>query len=369
MEENAMARVLVVDDVEENTYLLDSLLRGHGYEVDRASNGSQALELAKKSPPDMVISDILMPVMDGFALCREWHKDEQLRGVPFIFYTATYTDPKDEAFALGVGADRFIVKPTDPTVFMAIIEEALANHAGASKARPTAEVQAEEIFLKQYNEALVRKLEDKLDELKLVNIALEHTCGKLDRIFLQTVNALASAMTQRDAYTARHQRRCAELAAALAEKMGSSKDDIEGMRVAALLHDIGKLAVPAEVLVKPETLSDIEWTLIRNHVNVGYDIIRQIEFPWPVADVVRQHHERLDGSGYPRGISGGEILRGSRILAVVDVVEAMTSHRPYRPARPLEQALDEIMRNRSKLFDPDVAAACNELADAGAFPW
>lgn len=363
-----MSRVLVVDDVESNLYLLERLLTGYGHEVSRAAHGAQALERARESPPDLVISDILMPVMDGFSLCREWRRDERLRDIPFVFYTATYTDPKDESFALELGADRFIVKPTDPTQFMEILREVLRQHRYGALAASPPPTQPEEVFLREYNEALVRKLEDKLEQLDQLHKALEESFRKLDRILLQTVNALASAMTQRDAYTAAHQQRCASLAVAIAGQLGYSEHQISGLRVAALLHDIGKLGIPAEVLVKPKALTAIEWALIRSHVDAGYEIVRRIEFPWPVADMVLQHHERLDGSGYPRGLSAPQILPESRILAVADVVEAMTSHRPYRPARRLEQTLEEILQNRSKLYDPDVVDACHRLASSQSLP-
>ena len=362
-----MPKVLIVDDIEANLYLLESLLKGHGYEVVRAANGRQALEAARESPPDMAISDILMPGMDGFALCREWRGDERLRGIPFIFYTATYTDPKDEELALNMGADRFIVKPTEPCFFLEILRDVLATHRAKAPAVATPR-QAEDVLLKEYNQALVRKLEDKLEQLDRVNRALDESRGRLNRVLLQTVNALASAMTQRDAYTAQHQKNCAELAVAIAVRLRVSQNEIEGIRVAALLHDIGKLAIPADILVKPNALSEIERAMIRNHVEAGYEIIRQIDFPWPVADMVRQHHERLDGSGYPGGLSGHQLLSSSKILAVADVFEAMMSHRPYRPARRLEQAIEEISQNRARLYDADVVDACEHLAAERALP-
>ena len=364
-----MSRVLVVDDNESNLYLLEKLLTGYGHEVTCAAHGLQALELARGSRPDLVISDILMPVMDGFAFCREWRRDERLQEIPFVFYTATYTDPKDEAFALELGADRFIVKPTDPIQFMEILREVLRQHRYGALATGQPTRQPDEVFLREYNEALIRKLEDKLEQLDHLHRALEESYEKLDQILLQTVNALASAMTQRDAYTAAHQQRCASLAVAIAEKLGATEHQTSGIRVAALLHDIGKLAIPSEVLVKPKALSDIEWAMMRGHVEAGYEIIRKIDFPWPVADIVRQHHERLDGSGYPRGLAAPQILRESRILAVADVVEAMMSHRPYRPARRLEQTLEEILQNRSKLYDADVVDACYQLASSQSLPF
>ncbi|MCX7843973.1 MAG: HD-GYP domain-containing protein [Candidatus Bipolaricaulota bacterium] len=166
-------------------------------------------------------------------------------------------------------------------------------------------------------------------------------------------------MDLREPYTAGHQRRVAELACAIAQELGLSAERIQGLRVAALLHDVGKaLFVPIEILSKPGKLTDLEMALIREHPRAGYEILRRVEFPWPVAEIVHQHHERLDGSGYPRGLKGEAILLEARILAVADVVEAMSSHRPYRPALGVEAALAEIREKAGKLYDPKVVEAC-----------
>jgi PAS domain S-box-containing protein/putative nucleotidyltransferase with HDIG domain len=172
-----------------------------------------------------------------------------------------------------------------------------------------------------------------------------------------TINALATAVEKRDPYTAGHQRMVADLAVAVAREVGLPEDRITGIRVAGLVHDIGNVYVPSEILSKPSKLSEIEMMMIRTHPQAGYDVLRTVDFPWPVAEIVLQHHERLDGSGYPRALSGEEICLDARILAVADVVEAMVSHRPYRPAHPKEVALDEILRNKGVLYDPDVVDA------------
>jgi PAS domain S-box-containing protein/putative nucleotidyltransferase with HDIG domain len=172
-----------------------------------------------------------------------------------------------------------------------------------------------------------------------------------------TINALATAVEKRDPYTAGHQRRVADLADAVATELGLSQDRIAGIRVAGLIHDVGKIYVPSEILSKPSKLSDIEMMMIRTHPEAGYDVLSAVDFPWPVAEIVLQHHERMDGSGYPRALSGEEICLDARILAVADVVEAMVSHRPYRPAQPREAALDEILRNKGILYDSAVVEA------------
>lgn len=176
-----------------------------------------------------------------------------------------------------------------------------------------------------------------------------------------TVYALALAIDRRDPYTAGHQKRVAELAKAIALEMGLQEELIHGIYIGALVHDLGKISIPSEILVKPGHLSDFEFALIKQHPLEGYGILEDVDLPWPVAKVVLQHHERIDGSGYPHGLRGGEIALEAKIVAVADVVEAMSSHRPYRPALGIEKALDEINQNRGKTYDPQVADACLRL--------
>ena len=176
-----------------------------------------------------------------------------------------------------------------------------------------------------------------------------------------TVQAISMAVETKDPYTAGHQRRTADLARAIATEMGLDADQRDFIRIAATIHDIGKIALPAEILSKPTKLTEIELSLIKTHALQGYEILKGIEFPWPVADVVLQHHERMDGSGYPDGLKGEDILPEARILSVADVVEAIASHRPYRPANGIDDALAEISKNRGILYDADVVDACLSL--------
>lgn len=181
---------------------------------------------------------------------------------------------------------------------------------------------------------------------------------RLKRVFHQTVELVAAIGELRDPYTHGHERRVAELAAAIAMQIGLDAQAVEGVRVASYLHNIGNVGIPAEILVKPSRLSALEFEMVRAHAQAGYEIITQVDFPWPVAEIVRQHHERLDGSGYPQHLKGNEILLEARILAVADTLEAMCSHRPYRPALGIDRALAEIESNRGKLYDPVAVDAC-----------
>jgi PAS domain S-box-containing protein/putative nucleotidyltransferase with HDIG domain len=181
---------------------------------------------------------------------------------------------------------------------------------------------------------------------------------RLIKAMQDTMQAMAMIVEMRDPYTAGHQRRVAQLACAIGEEMGLSPDRITGLRLAGLIHDMGKVRVPAEILTNPNSLSDAERTIIKMHPTLGYDVLKTLDLPWPVAQIVNQHHERMDGSGYPSGLVGDAIILEARILAAADVVEAIASHRPYRPARGIAEALDEISRQKSRLFDAVVVDAC-----------
>jgi len=198
-------------------------------------------------------------------------------------------------------------------------------------------------------------------ERKQAQEELQQSFTKLRKTLDETVQSLASAVEMRDPYTAGHQERVAKLACAIAKEMGLPAGQVEGIRMAGIIHDIGKIYVPAEILNKPSRLNEAEIMLIKKHPQVGYDILKGIEFPWPIAQIVLQHHERMLGTGYPQGLSGGDILLEARIIGVADVVEAMYSHRPYRPSVGVEKTLQEISKNRAILYDPVVVDACIKL--------
>ena len=557
-------KILIADDKEDARYLLQALLTGHGHEINVAANGEEALELARSTKHDLIISDILMPVMDGFRLCREVRKDPDLRNTTFVFYTATYTKDSDADFAMRIGADDFIRKPTEPDAFMARIEAVLEKAQGAVAREP--ELQEEAEVLRLYSGRLVEKLEKRsldlqaelakrqqaeeslrrhakrLETLREIDIAilearspkavaeialealesillsartsvtvfdleteqatvlavrshaadpvmaegdvlplslfgdieelssgnprriddlrsltersakqerllqagirayvnvplhagglligslnvgfsapgettdeavqavielanqlaialrqtqlrqdverhaavlqrnveelsqakadLEESYLSLSRALSQTVQALAAAAEVRDPYTAGHQRRVTELAVAIAGELDLDEKRIEGLRVAGLMHDIGKLAVPAELLSKPSRLSETEYSLIQGHPETACEILGAVEFPWPIPDIVIQHHERLDGSGYPNGLKGDEILLEAQILAVADVVEAMSSHRPYRPSLGTDKAIAEVRDGAGTRYNDQVVEACAQLFETGRF--
>jgi len=216
--------------------------------------------------------------------------------------------------------------------------------------------QAEDDFLRLFANALAGLIVRKRTEERL-----EHSLENLRQASDGMVNAIAVIVEHRDPYTAGHQKRTARIACAMAELLGLPKERIEGLHMAGIIHDIGKIYVPAEILSKPGRLTEPEFAMVKTHSQVGYDILKDIHFPWPIAQIVFQHHEKIDGSGYPRGLKGSEILLDAKILAVADVVEAISSNRPYRPAIGLDKALEELEEKSGVFYDAAIVEACLSL--------
>lgn len=205
-----------------------------------------------------------------------------------------------------------------------------------------------------------------ITERKKVEHELKNSTEKLQNAVEQIVESMAMITEKRDMYTAGHQNRVSQLGVAIARQMRLSDDEVKSVQVAGLLHDIGKIAVPSEILTKPSKLSIHEWGIVREHAEIGYGILKKIDFPWPIAEIVYQHHERMDGSGYPRGLKGQELLLQSKIIMVADVVEAMSSHRPYRASLGMVKAIIEINFNRRTLYDDEVVSACIRVFQEGS---
>ncbi len=221
----------------------------------------------------------------------------------------------------------------------------------------TVEINSRVIYKKGkpiYYEGIVRDITQR----KITEGKLKESYKKLQKTLNDIINTLASIIEVRDPYTSGHQKRVALLATAIAAEMNLDNDTIESIRIAALIHDIGKINLPESILTRPGKLSEIEYDMVKTHSQSGYDMISKVEFPWPIADIILQHHERINGSGYPKGLKGKDIMLEAKILTVADVVEAMASHRPYRPALGTNEALEEIDRGKGKLYDLEVAEAC-----------
>ena len=213
------------------------------------------------------------------------------------------------------------------------------------------------------NMAIIRDI----TERKRTEEELKESCKKLEGVVEKIVYVMARIVETKDLYTAGHQKRVAELACAIAREMGLSEDKVKGIHMASVIHDIGKISIPGEILSKPSHLSEVEFNMVKTHAQMGHDILKTIDFPWPVAQIVLQHHERMDGSGYPEGLKGKKILIEAEILSVADVVEAMISHRPYRPALGPDEALSEIKKKRGILYYPEAVDACLKLFEEKRF--
>jgi putative nucleotidyltransferase with HDIG domain len=198
---------------------------------------------------------------------------------------------------------------------------------------------------------------------------LRQSYKKLQRTLEDIIEVITKIVEIRDLYLVGHQEKVSKLATKIAQEMGITPDKIEGIRISSLVHDIGKISLPTEILNRPNKLIDIELALIKNHPQIAYDILKTINFPWPVAEIILQHHEMINGSGYPNKLKNNETLIEAKIIAVADVIEAMSSNRPYRSAHSIEEALEEISRNKGILYDPEIVDVCITLFKEKGFEW
>jgi putative two-component system response regulator len=335
-------KLLAIDDNPDNLLSLRAVAQDALPEcvVLTALDGPRGLALARAEDPDVILLDIVMPDMDGFEVCARLKADANLRAIPVVFLTALRTDRDSRIKALEAGAEAFLTKPFDDQELVAQI------HAMAR--------------LKWANRM------ERMEKEQLAAMVAERT-AELEQLLDGVIRIVAQTIDSRDPYTAGHQRRVAQLAAQMATEMGLSAEWARDIQRAGMVHDVGKVSVPAEILNKPGRLSTLEFALVKAHPRTGYEILEGVKFKMPIAEAVYQHHERMDGSGYPRGLKGDEILLEARVIAIADVVEAMASHRPYRPALGLEAAIDEISRNRGVLYDSRAVNACLRVVTREGF--
>ncbi|MBF0563989.1 MAG: response regulator [Nitrospirae bacterium] len=319
--------ILYVEDEELLRKNIVTFLERRFNVVYSATNGMEGFELFSKHFPDIVITDILMPVMDGIEMVK---RIKQLRPDMPIIITTAFSDTKYLMQAISLKVDGYVTKPIDYNNLMEAINRII--HFLTSKTLEAS-----------YTESLKR----------------------IQRMLSGAIDALAYAIESRDPYTAGHQKRVARLAGAICTQMGYTEEEVRKIEIVGMIHDIGKISIPAEILMKPFDLQDIEMSLLHNHCKVGFDILKNIEFPFPVAEIVYQHHERLDGSGYPRGLTKDDIFFEARIISVADVVESMSSHRPYRPSRGIDKAIEEIVAHRGTFYDTEIVDACVALFTKG----
>lgn len=337
-EEHDTWKIMIVDDEESIRNLLSRVLRMNGDECALAASAAEARVFLKEKEYDLILCDVNMPGENGIDFAR--YALTEYPDMAIIMVTAI-DDQEIVRSALEVGAYGYIVKPFKPS-------EVIINVCNALHRR---NLEIKNSFHRDNLEKIVMertiKLRETMNDLK----------GALEGI----IEAIGYALEIKDRYTAGHQQRVSSLACDIAKEMGLSDDQIEGVRIAGAMHDIGKISISSEILTKPGKLTEKEFNIIKTHPQVGYEILKKIKFPWPLAYIIYQHHERMNGSGYPRGLKGKDILIEARIVAVADVVEAMASKRPYRPALGIDEALAELSRNSSKLYDPRAVKACIKL--------
>ena len=313
--------ILVVDDEESGRQTLESILESEGYHIEMAENGIQALEKAKIFLPDVILLDVMMPGMTGFEVCERVRNDPLLAEIPIIVLTAL-DDRESLLTALKAGADDFISKPFDRF-------ELRARLLGITR-------------LNRY-----RKLTEERS-----NLHEAHT--QLLGAYEATIEGWTHALDLRDKETEGHSQRVTELTMKLAKAYGMNDDQLLHVRRGALLHDMGKMGIPDSILHKPGALTDEEWTTMRKHPQFAYDLLKSVEYLEPALDIPYCHHEKWDGSGYPRGLKGEEIPITARLFAFADVWDALISDRPYRAAWKKEDALTYIRDQSGKHFDPNI---------------
>jgi len=314
--------VLYVEDEDDIRDGLSRFLRRRFAQVDTASNGQEGLDKFKQGRYDVVITDIRMPKMDGLEMAKQIK--EIAMDIPVIAVTA-FSETDYFLRAIELGIDSYVKKP----------------------------VNMDELFVAVYKSTRVHFQQK----------AIEKGRERMMNLLEQMVATLARAIEMRDPYTDGHQKRVSLLSVAIAEELDLPTELIHGIRLAASIHDVGKIHIPSEILTKPGKLDKTEFELIKRHSSSGYEIIGNMDFPWPIGKIVLEHHEKWDGSGYPNKLKGEEILLEARIICVADVVEAMAFHRPYRPGLGMDAAIEEIKANSGILFDPTVAEACIKVIE------
>jgi putative two-component system response regulator len=328
--ENMTSTVLIVDDEPAGRQTIESILEEQGYHLEMAENGIQALEMARKILPDVILLDVMMPGMNGFEACKRIRGEPLLAEIPIIMITAL-DDRQSFLSGLEAGADDYITKPYDR-------HELRARLLGITR-------------LNRYRKMLGE------------HVNLEQTYLQLLAAYDATIEGWVQEMDSRAGETKDHTERITELTVRLAKKMGIDHEVLLHIRRGALLHDIGKLRIADSIFLKPDKLTDEEWEIVKKHPQFAYEIMSPIEYLHPARDIPYCHHEKWDGTGYPRGLKGEEIPLAARIFAIVDVWDALQSDRPYRPAWDKQKAMAYIREQSGKYFDPKVVDAFRNMME------
>lgn len=351
--------ILIVDDEDSILNAFKRILADEDYDVRVANNGSDGLNILRSAnkPFSLIISDQRMPEMNGvqfFAQAKEIFPD----AVRILLTGYADSDAIIEAINKG-GVHLYFTKPWHEEEILLHIKQSLSKvEILAENKRLMELIQNKNKELVALNKKLEKKAEEKTNDLLIQTEKLKESYKKSQIILDGIVRTLSKIIETRDPYTSGHEDQVAKIACKIAREMKLSEDQISFIHIAATLHDIGKISVPSEILTKPSVLSNLEREIIKTHCKVANDVLKNIDFPYPVAEIIYQHHERMDGSGYPRGLKGDEIALEARIIGVADVIDAMASYRPYRPALGVDAAIQEIVKFKGVTYDPVVVDAC-----------
>lgn len=351
--------ILIVDDEDSILNAFKRILADENYDVHVANSGLEGLNKLRSAtkPYSIIISDQRMPEMSGvqfFAKAKEIFPD----AIRILLTGYADSDAIIEAINKG-GVHLYFTKPWHEEEILLHIKQSLSKvEILAENKRLVELIREKNKELTELNKALEQKALEKTNDLLIQTEKLKESYQKSQIIMDGIVRTLSKIIETRDPYTAGHEDQVAKIACKIAREMKLPEEQISFIHIAATLHDIGKICVPSEILTKPSALNNLEKAIIKTHCKVANDVLANIEFPYPVAEVIYQHHERLDGSGYPRGLRGNEIALEARIIGVADVIDAMASYRPYRPALGVDAAIEEIVKYRGITYDPDVVDAC-----------
>lgn len=345
-------KVLLIENNQLDVRVIQEMLtkeKNIQFELECVDRLSIGLKRLAKGGIDVVLLDLCLPENKGLSIFGKVHN--QAPQVAIVVQTVL-ADESTAVKALQKGAQDYLIK------------DFLNSDLLVRSLRYSIEHKYEEEVLRE-SEKKFREISENIPEwileINILKKKVKQSDKKLQRTLKGVIHIIASTIKTRDFYLAVHQRRVTNLACAIAKELGFSKEKINGIHMAGIIHDLGKIGIPNEILTKNSRLTKSEFNIIKCHSRIGYRILKTIEFPWPVAQIVLQHHERINGSGYPQGLSGKNILIETKILAVADVIEAISSHRPYRPPLGIDKALEEIFKNKGILYDPEAVDACIKL--------
>ena len=354
--------ILIVDDEESILNSFQRILADEDYEVHTVNNGSEGLNKLRtaQKPYSVIVSDQRMPEMSGvqfFAQAKDIFPD----AVRILLTGYADSDAIIDAINKG-GVHLYFTKPWREEEILLHIKQSLSKvEILAENKRLVELIKIKNQELIKLNKTLEKKANDRTNDLLAQTEKLKDSYKKSQLILDGIVKTLSKIVETRDPYTSGHEDQVAKIACKIAKEMKLTEEQISSIYISATLHDIGKISVPSEILTKPSVLTNLEREIIKTHCKVANDILANIEFPYPVAEIIYQHHERMDGSGYPRGLKGDDIALEARIIGVADVIDAMASYRPYRPALGVDAAIEEITKFRGVTYDPSVVDACLKI--------